>query len=161
MAQNPDPLLPLTTLDGTTRTVDDWATVFNLAIVILPGRPEADAWVPVIDRMYATLGDSDARAVVCVEGTAGMARAILGDAADRCLVLCDPDGGLARSLGVERLPAFVRLRQDTSLVAVAEGWDPAEWQAVADGIARQAHWSSPRVAGPGSPPVGLSWPRSA
>ncbi|MDQ1458606.1 MAG: hypothetical protein QOI08_90, partial [Actinomycetota bacterium] len=40
MAKNPDPLLPITSYAGRTRTLDDWATVFNLAIVVLPDRPE-------------------------------------------------------------------------------------------------------------------------
>ena len=61
MAQNPDPLLPVTSRAGATRTLDDWAPVFNLAIVVLPDRPEASGFVPVIDRIFATLGDADVR----------------------------------------------------------------------------------------------------
>ena len=49
---------------------------------------------------------------------------MLGDAADEALVFVDPDRTLIESLGLERLPAFVHLRQDTTLVAAAEGWDP-------------------------------------
>src|SRR5690348_10894454 len=66
VAQNPDPTLQLTSTRGVTRTLDDWATVFNLAIVLLPARPEAAAWVPVIDRIYQTFGDSDVRTTICV-----------------------------------------------------------------------------------------------
>jgi hypothetical protein len=51
VATNPDPSLQLTSITGVSRTLDDWATVFNLAIVMLPPRPEAAAWVPVIDRI--------------------------------------------------------------------------------------------------------------
>ena len=47
------------------------------------------------------------------------------------------------SLGLERLPAFVHLRQDTSLVAAAQGWSPTEWQKVADELAKHQHWTSP------------------
>ena len=64
MAKNPDPLLPITSDAGVTRTLDDWATVFNLAIVFLPPRPEASAWIPVIHRLYATFGDADVRTTI-------------------------------------------------------------------------------------------------
>ena len=95
VAQNPDPQLPLTSLSGATRTLDDWTTVFNLALVILPDRPEARAFLPVIERIFATFGDSDVRTVVCVPSTAAITRRILGDAADRWLVFVDPDATLA------------------------------------------------------------------
>ncbi len=158
MAQNPDPALTLTSVKGVTRTLDDWATVFNLAIVLLPARPEAAAWVPVIERIYATFGDSDVRTTICVAANAAITRRIIGDAADRWLVFCDPDEALAKGLGLERLPAFVHLRQDTSLVTAAQGWSPTEWQKVADEIARTKHWTSPIVTGAGNPPPTPGWP---
>lgn len=161
MAQNPDPNVTLTSLAGAERSLDDWTTTFNLAIVLLPARSEASAWVSVIDRMYATLGQSDARTAIWIPSTPSIARRILGRAADEHLVLCDPDAALAASLGLERLPAFVHLRQDTTVVSAAEGWDPAAWQAVADGIARHVHWSSPRVDGPNAPAPSPGWEFSA
>ncbi|HEX4493399.1 MAG TPA: hypothetical protein VH914_19500 [Acidimicrobiia bacterium] len=161
MANNPDPSLQLTSIAGVTRTLDDWATVFNLAIVLLPPRPEAAAWVPVIDRIYATFGDSDVRTTVCVSANESIARRILGDAADRWLTFCDPDGALASSLALERLPAFVHLRQDTSLVNVAQGWSPSEWQRVADALAKKEHWTSPQIAAAGNPRPTPGWALSA
>ena len=53
------------------------------------------------------------------------------------------------SLGLERLPTFVHLRQDTTVGAATEGWDPAEWQEVARQVARSMAWSVPEVAPPG------------
>jgi len=158
VAQNPDPQLPLTSLSGATRTLDDWTTVFNLALVILPDRPEARAFLPVIERIFATFGDSDVRTVVCVPSTAPITRRIIGDAADRWLVFADPDATLATSLGLERLPAFVHLRQDTSLVMAAQGWSPTEWQKVAAEVARSQHWTTPQVAGRNDPPPSPGWP---
>ena len=141
-----------------TRTLDDWATVFNLAIVVLPDRPEGASFVPVIDRIFSTFGDSDARTIVCVPTTAGIAKRILGDDVDRWLVWCDADKAFVESLGLERLPAFVHLRQDTSLVTAAQGWSPTEWQKVADAIAKHEHWTSPMVSGPGNPDPTPGWP---
>ena len=158
MAQNPDPQLALTSLTGVTRTLDDWTTVFNLALVMLPDRPEARTFLPVIDRIFATFGDSDVRTVVCVPSTAAITRRILGDAADRWLVFVDPEASLAKSLGLERLPAFVHIRQDTTLVAAAQGWSPTEWQRVAGEVAKSQHWTTPQVAGRNDPPPSPGWP---
>ena len=77
MAKNPDPLLPLTSYNGGTRTLDDWATIFNIAVIVVPDRPEGAAFVPVIDRIFATLGDSDVRTIVCVPSTKAITKRIL------------------------------------------------------------------------------------
>ena len=158
VAQNPNPQLALTSYKGVTRTLDDWATVFNLAIALLPDRPEATSFVPVVERIFATFGDSDVRTIVCVPSTAAITKRILGNDVDRWLVWCDPDGALPASLGLERLPAFVHLRQDTTLVTAAQGWSPTEWQKVADEIARRQHWTSPVVSGRGDPAPTPGWP---
>jgi hypothetical protein len=91
-------------------------------------------------------------------GPPAVARRILGDAADEVLVFVDPDRALVQSLGLERLPAFVHLAQDTSLVASAEGWEPREWQQVARAVGKAMAWSVPEVAGPGDPPATPGWP---
>ena len=139
--KNPDPLLPITSYQGKTRTLDDWATVFNLAIVVLPDRPEGASFLPVVERIFATFGDSDVRTIVCVPTTPAIAKRILGADVDKWLVWCDPERAFVESLGLERLPAFVHLRLDTSLVSAAQGWSPSEWQKVADEIARHEHWT--------------------
>ncbi len=158
MAVNPDPSVELTSVAGATRTIDDWATMFHLAIVILPPRPEASAWVPVIDRMYGVLGDSNVRTTICVNAEPQITRRILGGADERWLTFADPDAGLARALKLESLPAFVHLRQDTSLVSAAEGWSPSAWQGVADGIAKSHGWATPTVADRTNPTPTPGWP---
>ncbi len=157
MAQNPNPSIELTNLAGVTRTLDDWATNFNLAIVMLPARAEASAWTPIIQRIYATFGDSDVRTTVWVPSTAAIARRILGDTANDFLTFTDPDAALATSLGLERLPSFVHLRQDTTLVNCAQGWSVSEWQTVADGIAKHIHWTSPTISGAKGPRPTPGW----
>ncbi len=158
MAKSPDPSLKLTSLKGVTRTLDDWSTMFHLCLVILPDRPEASVFVPIARRIFATFGDADCRAAYCIAGPAEVARRILADAAGEALVFVDPDRALVRSLGLERLPAFVHLGQDTSLVAAAEGWDPKEWQRVAREVGKVMAWTVPEVSGPGDPPATAGWP---
>ena len=151
MAKNPDPTLELVTSKGVSRTLDDWSTMFQLCLVILPDRPEAAAWVPVARRIFSVLGDSDCRTAYVVTSNAAIAQRILGDEEERQSTFLDPGRALVKSLGLEALPAFVYLRQDTTVGAATEGWDPAEWQRVAKEISKAMAWSVPEVAPPGEP----------
>jgi hypothetical protein len=160
VAKNPDPTLELTTSKGVSRTLDDWSTMFQLCLVILPDRPEASAWVPVAQRIFSVLGDSDCRTAYVVTSNAAIARRILGDEEADQATFVDPDRALVKSLGLEHLPALVFLRQDTTVGAAAEGWDPAAWQQVAKEVARAMKWSVPEVAPPGAgvPAPTAGWP---
>ncbi|MBK5288295.1 MAG: hypothetical protein JJE46_07495 [Acidimicrobiia bacterium] len=149
MAKNPDPTLDLSTATGVTRTLDDWTTMFHLCLVILPDRPEASEWIPVARRIFGVLGDSDARTAFVIPSTPAIAERILGDDAGTDMVFVDPDRSFVTSLGLEHLPAFVHIRQDTSVGTSAEGWDPAAWQKVARDIAKAMAWTVPDVAPPG------------
>ena len=158
MATNPDPNLELTTSRGVTRTLDDWSTMFQLCFVVLPARAEAAAWIPVAEKIFATFGDSDCTCAYLVTGPAEVARRLLGSAERDEITFVDPDHALVTSLGLTRLPAFVHLRQDTSVVAAAEGWDPSEWQAVARQVARAMQWTTPELSGAALPPRSDGWP---
>jgi hypothetical protein len=157
MAKNPDPNLKLTSTKGVTRTLDDWSTMFHLCLVILPPRPEAAAFIPIAKRIFQVFGDADCRTAFCVVGNEFIARGVLGDAENEYLSFIDPDGAFVESLGLSYLPAFVHLRQNTTLVAAAEGWDPSAWQQVAKEVGKAMAWSVPTVAGPGDPRPTRGW----
>lgn len=161
VAKSPDPTLMLATSRGVTRTLDDWSTMFQLCLVMLPARREARAWLPVARRIFATLGDTDCTCALVVTGSAEITRRILGPTEASVLTFVDPDHELIASLGVERLPAFVHLRQDTTLASCAEGWTPGEWQQVAREVARAMAWTVPEVRGSGDPPRTRGWPVAA
>lgn len=158
MAKSPDPTLKLTTSKGVTRTLDDWSTMFHLFLVVLPARSEAAAFTPIGLRLFATFGDADCRFAFVVTGAPAIAARLLGGAEDSVVTFVDPDLELVGSLGLERLPAFVLLRQDTTLVAAAEGWDPKEWQGVARDAGKLLAWTVPEVRAPGDPSPFLGWP---
>lgn len=158
MAKNPDPALTLTSLAGTTRTLDDWTTMFHLVVVVLPDRLEGARWVPIGERIFATFGDSDAKVAFLVPGNASMANRLLEHGSGKHLVFLDPDRAVIASLGLERLPAFVHLRQDTSVANAVEGWDPREWQRCARAIARALAWTAPEIGRPGDPARTEGWP---
>jgi len=158
VAKNPDPSLTLTTTKGVERTLDDWSTMFQLCLVVLPGRAEASQYLPVARRIFATFGDSDCTCAFLVTGTAEVARRILGVEETRWLTFVDPDGTVVQSLGLERLPALVHLLQDTSVGSAAEGWDATEWQRTVREMAKVMAWTTPEVSGRDDPPRGMDWP---
>jgi hypothetical protein len=160
MAKNPDPALKLTTSRGVTRTLDDWSTMFHLCLVVLPARAEAAAYVPIGMRMFKVFGDADCRFAFVVTGPESVAKRLLGEHESKVVTFVDPDLELVKSLGLERVPAFVLLRQDTTLVTATEGWDPREWQRVARETAKLLAWTVPDVSAPGDPAPFGGWPAS-
>lgn len=157
MAHDPDPGLELTTLAGRTRTLDDWTTMFHLALVVLPGRPEGAAWVRVGRRIAEVFGGSDCRPAFLVVGTERSARRVLGDTADKYLCFVDPDGAAVKGLGITRVPAFVVVRLNTTIAGAAEGWDPDAWDDVAASLAAEMAWTKPLIPAPGDPAPHPGW----
>lgn len=145
MAKNPDPALPLRHIDGTLRPLDDWLTMFHFALVVLPDSPEAVRFVPLAREIFKVFGDADCRTALLFPSMPSITKRVLGDTVDEIMTFVDPDKELVASLGLERLPAFVHLRQDTTLAGVAEGWDPDAWQDVATELGRAMAWSVPHL----------------
>ena len=158
MARNPDPTQKLTSSKGVARTLDDWSTMFHLCLVILPDRLEASVFVPIARRIFATFGDADCRVAFVVTGNNYVAERVLGQAEAQVLTFCDPDKEFVTSLGLERLPAFVHLRQNTTVVAATEGWDAHEWQRVAREVGKSMAWTVPEVTRQGDPRSFAGWP---
>ena len=151
MAKNPDSTLTLLTSKGVSRTLDDWTTMFHLCLVVLAPTPAAAAWIPVAQRIFATFKDADCRCAFVIPANHQVAERLLGHVESEVLTFVDPNLELVHSLGLERLPAFVHLRQDAALVACAEGWNPQEWQQVAKEVGAAMAWTVPEVAAPDDP----------
>ena len=60
------------------------------------------------------------------------------------LTFPDPDRAAINGLGIERLPAFVHVAMDGTIEGKAEGWNPSEWQAIADNLAESHQLVHPR-----------------
>lgn len=157
MAADPDPSLELTTIRGVTRTIDDWTTTFHLALTVLPGRPDASAFVRVGRRIADVLGGSDCRTAFLVVGNERAARRVLGPVADAYLCFLDPEGTVVAGFGLARLPAFVHVRLDTTLAGAAEGWDPEEWDDAVERLAKEMAWTKPLIPAPGDPRPFPGW----
>ena len=137
---------------GQSRPLMEWLTTFHLASVVLDPYTNESSWIlRAATRILEQFRGSDARINLIVTAGAADARTFLGPYADRFLVFCDPDRSVVKAMGLSELPAFVFTTVDGVVAAAAQGWDPSEWEAVADKIAEVTWWTSIPVPGPGDP----------
>jgi hypothetical protein len=144
--------LTLTPLTGEPRTIAEWTTNFHLAVIALDPFTYESAWIlETAGRILRVFAPADCRACFVVTGTADEARQFLGPWAKELLTFADPDRAVVKALGCESLPAFLHINQQPAVEASAEGWDPMEWRAVADTIARYMGWTRPNIPTAGDP----------
>lgn len=150
-------MLELTTIKGVTRTLDAWTTTFHLALVALPGRPEASQYIPIGRRIIDVLGGSDARPAFLIYGNERNARRVLGGWAEQYFTFLDVEGTAVKGLGISRLPAFVHIRLDNSVASLVDGWDPAAWGDAVELLAKEMSWSKPLIPAPKDPRPFTGW----
>lgn len=152
MATDPPADLQLAPLDGEARTIDEWLKTFQLAVVVLDPYTNESAWIlETAGRILRHFTGADCRVAFLVTAPAGDARQFLGPWVDRVLVFADPDRAAVKALGLQEIPAFLQIRGDRTVVAAAEGWDPMEWRAVAEHLAKAMSWSAPLIPQDGDP----------
>ena len=78
-------------------------------------------------------------------------KGFLGPYGEEHLTFADPDRTAIKALGLQTVPALVLVKQDGTIAAASEGWDPAGWRAVVDALAKQVGWSELTVPGPKDP----------
>lgn len=152
MAVDPPADVKLAPLNGDPRTLGEWLTTFQLAVVILDPYTNESAWIlPTAGRILEHFGGADCRVAFLLTCDADDARRFLGPWTDRVLTFADPDRAVVKALGLNELPAFVHIRQDLKVLGAAEGWDPPEWRTVANGLAAANKWSAPPIPSTGDP----------
>ena len=152
VASNPALDTTLMSLGGETRPLEEWLTTFHLASVVLDPYTNESSWVlKTAARILENLRGTDARVNFVVTADADSTRQFLGPLTEQFLVYCDPSRAFVRTLNLSQLPAFVFIRLDGTLQASAEGWDAAEWRAVAEQIAAATAWISPTIPIAGDP----------
>ncbi|MGB0114851.1 MAG: hypothetical protein WBP59_16655 [Ilumatobacteraceae bacterium] len=146
-------LTPMTATGvGQGRPVMEWLTTFHLASVVLDPYTNESSWIlRSATRVLEQFRGSDARINLIVTAGANDARQFLGPLAEQFLVFCDPDRTAVAAMGLTELPAFVFTSVDGVVAAAAQGWNPPEWEAVADAIADVTWWKSIEVPGPADP----------
>lgn len=144
--------LSLKPLDGEARDLEEWLTTFHLTCVVLDPYTNESSWIlKTAVRILEDLRGSHARVALVVTADDDDARRFLGPLAEQFLVFCDPDRTIVTALGLSELPAFTFVRVDREAVATAEGWNPAEWRAVADTVTETTKWRTPMIPAPGDP----------
>ncbi len=144
--------LSLKPLDGEARDLEEWLTTFHLACVVLDPFTNESSWIlKAAVRILEGFRGSHARVNFVVTADDDDTRAFVGPLAERFLVFCDPDRSVVTAMGLQQLPAFVFVRVDGEAVAVAEGWNPAEWREVAESIAETTSWRAPTIPAASDP----------
>jgi hypothetical protein len=143
---NPDPALRLTPIDGEERSLSQWLTSFDLLLVAVDPRALTSQWIlPTAERVLTNFYQADCRVAWLVAGDADECREFLGSRADRMLVFADPERSAITGFGLERLPAIVHVGTDGAVVSAAEGWQPSEWRALVNRLAKNMAWIPPSL----------------
>ena len=147
MASNPPPDLTLTPINGKSRTVRELLTTFHLVFVALDPFTNESAWVlPTAARILTNFNEADCRVAWLMAGaTPQECRQFLGPYASSILTFADPDRTTVKGFGLERLPALVHLGINGEIVGAAEGWNPPEWRAITDRLAKMMSWLAPVI----------------
>ena len=134
------------------RPLDEWLTTFPLTAVVLdPYTAESARILRTAHRVLMNYRGADCRTCWVLACDSDGARRFLGPWAEELLTFIDPDRRLVRALGLECLPAFMLVRQDGSVTASAQGWDPQQWRAVAETVSATTVWNRPLIGGDGDP----------
>ena len=142
----------LSPIGGEPTTVEDWTSSFHLALMVVDPFTHESAWVlEQAGQMLRHYAEADCRTAWLVTGSEGNARQFLGPWATEMLTFTDPGREAVTALELETLPAFVVINADHAVDVAAQGWDPAEWQEVADRLAGVMSWTAPNVIQLGGP----------
>ena len=142
----------LTPLTGEGRPISEWTTNFHLAIVALDPYTNESSWI--IDtalRILRSYSEADVRIALLVTASEAEVRDYVGPLASDILVFVDPEHTAVKAFGLDTLPAFVHINQAHQVEAVAKGWNPTEWAAVAANLSARMDWTVPQIPENGDP----------
>ena len=152
MVTNPPLDLELAPINGESRKLSEWLSLFHLVLVALDPFTNESSWIlPTAARVLTNYDQADCRVAWLVAGTPDECRQFLGPWATQILTFSDPEREAIKGLGLEALPALIHLAIDGTVVSGAEGWDPYAWREVTETLSRQMSWSGPVLPGPNDP----------
>jgi hypothetical protein len=146
VASHPPPDTILRPLNGPERPLSQYLTTFPLLLIVLDPFTHESAWLlETGSRILDSFGQADCRVGWLVAGDADECRQFLGPHAQRFITFSDPDRDVIKALGLERLPALICLGLDATVIDAAEGWQPTQWRAMTDRVARMLGWTGPKI----------------
>ena len=135
------------------RPVGDWLTTFPLVPVVLdPYTAESARILRTAHRIMANYQGADCRPCWLLTCDADGARRFLGPWAEDMLTFVDPARSAVAAFRLSYLPAFMLMRQDGSIIAEAQGWDPLQWRTVAKAVSALTKWNRPVIGDADDPP---------
>ena len=144
--------LELSPLEGQAHPLRAWLTTFHMVAAVLDPYTAESAWLlPTVARIFRVYDDADCRVALAVTCSADEAVQFLGPYAKEFLTFADPDRRIVDAFGLTTLPALVHVRQDLSVAATAEGWEPQAWREVTDNLSKAMGWTRPVVPAPTDP----------
>lgn len=146
MTSAPNPTVSLTTIDGKTRTLDDWTTVTTQLWIVLPSKLEALDYIGVSEQIFKTFGDSSARCAYLIPGNVEQAKAIMEKTSIKSQCFVDPDFSVCDALGITSAPSLVYIRQDTSVAHIAQGFSFSAWNETCADVAKALRWTKPNLS---------------
>ena len=142
----------LNPINGDPRPFSDWLTTFPMLVAAIDPYTHESSWLlDTIKRVFHHYSGADVRVAWLAAGPVDGVKSFLGPYADEHLTFTDPSRTAIKALGVQTLPALVLVRQDGTISASSEGWDPTGWRSVIDSLANQVAWSELTLPGPKDP----------
>lgn len=130
----------------------DQTQLFHLVTVVIDPYTDQSAWLlETAAGIMAELREADCRVAWLVTAVEQDALTFLGPHAHEFLTFVDPEREVVAAIGVEQIPALVVVGTNQELVGLANGWEPSEWKAITDDLARVLHWHRPPYSKPGEP----------
>jgi len=152
----------LNPLTGEGRPISEWTTNFHLAIVVLDPYTNESSWIlKTALRVLRNYSEADVRIALLVTAPEAEVREYVGPLASEILIFTDPERTAAKAFGLDTLPAFVHINQAHQVESAAQGWNPAEWAAVAANLSARMDWTVPQIPENGDPSPFAGSPLSA
>lgn len=139
-------------INGDPRPFTDWLTTFPMLVGAIDPYTHESSWLlDTIRRVFAHFREAGVRVAWLATAPPEGTKAFLGPYAEEFLTFSDPDATATKALGLTMLPALAFVKQDGTIAAVAEGWDPDGWRDVTDAIEAITDWTSIAIPGPTDP----------
>ncbi len=128
------------------RPLADWLTTFPLVPVVLdPYTHESAQILGTAKRILENYRGAGCRTCWVLACDSDGAEKFLGPWAQDTLTFVDPQRQFISAVGLEQLPAFLMIRQDSSVAHAAQGWNPAQWREVAEAVSKVTGWIRPVI----------------
>ena len=139
-------------INGNPRPFSDWLTTFPMLLGVIDPYTHESSWLlDTFERVFHHYRDAGVRVAWLATGPTDGVSGFLGPYGERFLSFADPDAVAAKALGLETLPALVLVKQDGTIAAAAEGWDPAAWSTVTETLDGLTGWTPLNIPGPKDP----------